>query len=192
MRLSLLHVRNHAIQHGFLDGEIHRTLNSVLAIFLDKWRIFKEQEKQREQEESSLFKFKNKTHGSNLSEDEENKRAVSKAFPSFDGEFEDIMAPHDLNDSGVVTQMGPEPSECVPTSDAELFMANVGDFSEIRRIHEEMFCRLPSSQGLSLGGKDCCVCDSMDSLHLEAFQWGYQTAAVVDAVIPCKFLHLKF
>ena len=187
LRLSLLHVQNHSAQHGFLDGQTRRELKSILGIFLDQWKIFKEQERQREEEEGSLFKFKNKTHGSSLNEDEENKRAVSRAFPSFDGEFKDIMAPQDLNDNDALPQMEPEPSPCAPASDAERFMANMSDFSEIRRIHEEMFCRLPSSQDSALGWKDRCPYDSVDSLYREAFQWTYQTAAFVNAIIPCKF-----
>lgn len=189
LRLSLLLVRTHSIQHGFLDSKIHRALNSILAIFLDNWKIFKEQERRLEEEEGSLFKFKNKSHGTNLSEEEARKRAVSRAFPSFDGEFKDIMSAGDLNDSGGTAQMDEESSQYLASSDAELFMANMTDFSEIRKIHEEMFCRLPSSQWLSLGGPDCCSHCSVDSLSLNAFQWGYQTAALVNAVIPCTFLH---
>lgn len=187
LRLSLLHVQNHSARHGFLDGETRHALKSILGIFLDQWKIFKEQERQREEEEGSLFKFKNKTHGSNLTEDEENRRSVSRAFPSFDGEFKDIMAPQDLNDNDATPQMELEPSPCVPASDSERFMANMSDFSEIRRIHEEMFCQLPSRQDTALGWKDRCPYDSVDSLYLEAFQWTYQTAALVNAIIPCKF-----
>lgn len=148
--------------------------------------MFKEQERQREEEEGSLFKFKNKTHGSSLTEDEENQRAVSKAFPSFDGEFKDVMAPQELNENVVVPQVESDPSSHAPKSDAELFISNITDFSEIRAIHEETFCRLPSSQDFSFGGTDCCPNVSMESLYLEAFQWSYQTASVMNAIIPCK------
>ena len=188
LRLSLLLVRTHSIQHGFLDSKIHQALNSILAIFLDKWKIFKEQERQLEEEEGSLFKFKNKSNGTSLSEEEERKQAVSRAFPSFDGEFNDVMSPEDLNDTGGTIQLEEESSQCL-ASDAQLFMANLTDVSEIRKTHEEMFCRLPSSRWLSLGGVDCCSHCSVDSLYLNAFQWGYQTAALVNAVIPCMFLH---
>lgn len=148
--------------------------------------MFKEQERKREEEEGSLFKFKNKTHGSSLTEDEENQRAVSKAFPSFDGEFKDIMTPQDLNENVVVPQVESDPSSRAPKSDAELFISNITDFSEIRAIHEETFCRFPSSQDFSFGGADCCPNVSMESLYLEAFQWSYQTASVMNAIIPCK------
>lgn len=186
LRLSLLYVRNHSIQHGFVDDTIHSALNSILAIFLDKWEIFKEEQRRREEEEGSLFKFRNKSHVSSLTEDEENKLAVSRAFPSFDEEFKDILAPEDLNDSRDTTRLNDEASQCLPSSNAELFMANMKDFSEIRRVHEEMFSRLPSSQDQSLGVTDCCLFGSVDAQFLEAFQWGYQTAALVNAIIPCK------
>ena len=186
LRLSMLHLRNHFIQHGFLDGKIYHALTSILAIFLDKWRNFKEQEKKREEEEGSLFKFKNKTHGSSLTDDEENKLAVSKAFPSFDGEFKDIMTPQDLNENLVVPQLESDASPLSPKSDAELFMANVTNFSEIRKMHEETFCRFPSSDDFSLVGTDCCPTESTESLYLDAFQWSYQTASVINAIVPCE------
>ena len=115
---------------------------------------------------------------------------MSRAFPSFDGEFKDIMTPQDLDESGNITQEDPEPFQHAPASDAELFMANINDFSEIRTIHEDMFCRLPSSQDLSFGGADGFPHDSMDSLYLETFYWSYQTAAVVNAISPCKLPYL--
>lgn len=186
LRLSMLHLRNHSIQHGFLDSKMYHGVTSILTIFLDKWKIFKEQEKEREEEEGSLFKFRNKTHGSGLTEDEENKMALSQAFPTFDGEFKDIMAPQDLNENVVVHPVESESSSHGPKSDAELFMANVTDFSEIRKIHEETFCRLPSSQDFSLSGTVCYPKECLEALYLDTFQWSYQTAAVMNAIIPCK------
>ena len=165
---------------------MYQAVASILAIFLEKWKIFKEQERQREEEEGSLFKFRNKTHGSSLTEDEENKIALSQAFPTFDGDFKDIMAPQDLNENVVVPQMGSELSTHASKSDDELFMANIADFSEIRKLHEETFCRFPSSQDFSLDGTDCFPSESLEMLFLETFQWSYQTAAVMNAIIPCK------
>lgn len=160
---------------------------TILEIFLNKWKIFKEEERQREEEEGSLFKFKNKTHGVSLGDDEENKRAISKAFPRFDDDFKDVMAPQDLNENTFVPQDENASSPCVVKSDAELFMENVPDFSELRRLHEETFCRLRPSQDFALHEADCYrPNDSMDSLYLEAFKWGYETASVMDALIPCK------
>ena len=160
---------------------------TILEIFLNKWKIFKEEERQREEEEGSLFKFKNKTHGVSLSDDEENKRAISKAFPRFDDDFKDFMAPQDLNENTFVPQDENASSSCVVKSDAELFMENVPDFSELRRLHEETFCRLRPRQDFALDEADCYrPNDSMDSLYLEAFKWGYETASVMNALIPCK------
>ena len=160
---------------------------TILEIFLNKWKIFKEEERQREEEEGSLFKFKNKTHGVSLSDDEENKRAISKAFPRFDDDFKDVMAPQDLNENTFVPQDENASSSCVVKSDAELFMENVPDFSELRRLHEETFCRLRPCQGFALLEADCYrPNDSMESLYLEAFKWGYETASVMNALIPCK------
>ena len=183
-------MRNHSIQQGFVDVKIRGALNSVLEVFLEKWRIFKEKEKEREEEEGSLFKFKNKSHGPSLSEEEENKRAVSKAFPCFDGDFSDIMASQDLNESGSIIEEEVEPSQHSPVSDVELFMANMTDFSEITKVHEEVYCRLPSNQEVCVERKDFFLHDSMDALYLEAFQWSYQTSAVVNTIISCKLMHL--
>ena len=133
-----------------------------------------------------MYKFKNKSHGSNLSEEEESKLAMSRAFPSFDGEFKDIMSPEDLNDVGDRTQVEDGSSERLSASDAELFMANLENFSEIRRIHEEIFRRLPSGLDLSYCVKDSLLSSPVDSLYSEAFEWGYQTAALVKAITPCK------
>ena len=182
----MLYLRNHSIQHGFLDSKLHQAVVSILAIFLDKWKIFKEQEREREEEEGSLFKFRNKTHGSSLTEDEENKMALSQAFPTFDGEFKDIMAPQDLNENVVVHPVESMSSSHAPKSDAELFMANITDFSEIRKIHEDTFCRFPSSQDFSLNGTVCCPNECLETLYLDTFQWSYQTAAVINDIIPCK------
>ena len=160
---------------------------TILEIFLSKWKIFKEEERQREEDEGSLFKFKNKTHGVSLSDDEENKRAISKAFPRFDDDFKDVMAPQDLNENTFVPQDENASSSCEVKSDAELFMENVPDFSELRRLHEETFCRLRPSRDFALDEADCYrPNDSMDSLYLEAFKWGYETASVMNALIPCK------
>jgi len=165
---------------------MYQAVTSILAIFLDKWRIFKEQEREREEEEGSLFKFRDKTHGSSLSEDEENKRALSQAFPTFDGDFKDIMAPQDLNENVVVPQGESESSTHASKSDAELFMANITDFSEIRKLHEETFCGFPSSQDYSLDRTDRRPSETLETLYLETFQWSYQTAALMNAIIPCK------
>ena len=186
LRLSMLNLRNHSIQHGFLDGKLYRAVVTILEIFLDKWKIFKEEERQREEEEGSLFKFKNKTHGVGLSEEEENKAGVSKAFPSFDGDFKDIMAPQDLNENVFIPPEENEQSPCADKSDAELFMANITDFLEVRKIHEESFCRFSASHDFFLGEADCSPNESMESLYLEAFKWGYETASVMNAIIPCK------
>lgn len=187
LRLSVLYLRNHSIQHGFLDSKMYQAVASILAIFVNKWKIFKEQEREREEEEGNLFKFRNKIHGSNLTEDEENKEALSQAFPTFDGDFKDIMAPQDLNENVVVPQGESESSTHASKSDAELFTSNITDFSEIRKLHEETFCRFPSSQDFSLDGTDRCPSESLETLYLETFQWSYQTAAVVNAIIPCKW-----
>ena len=186
LRLSMLYLRNHSIQNGFVDNKMYQAVASILAIFLEKWKIFKEQEREREEEEGSLFKFRNKTHGSSLNEDEENKIALSQAFPTFDGDFKDIMAPQDLNEYVVAPQVESESSTHASKSDAELFMSNVTDFSEIRELHEETFCRFPSSGDFSLDGTDRCPIESLETLYLESFQWSYQTAAVINAIIPCK------
>ena len=189
LRLCLLLVRNHSIQQGFVDVKIRRALNSILKVFLEKWRIFKEKEKEREDEEGSLFKFKNKSHGPSLSEDEENKQAVSKAFPSFDRDFKDIMASQDLNETGSIAEEEVEPSQHSPVSDVELFMANMTDFSEITKVHEEMYCRLPSNREVCVERKDFFFQDSVDALYLEALQWSYRTSAIVNTIIPCKLLY---
>lgn len=189
LRLCLLLVRNHSIQQGFVDVKIRRALNSILKVFLEKWRIFKEKEKEREEEEGSLFKFKNKSHGPSLSEDEENKQAVSKAFPSFDRDFKDIMASQDLNETGSIAEEEVEPSQHSPVSDVELFMANMTDFSEITKVHEEMYCRLPSNREVSVERKDFFFQDSVGALYLEALQWSYRTSAIVNTIIPCKLLY---
>ena len=182
----MLYLRNHSIQHGFVDNKMYQAVASVLAIFWEKWRVFKEQERERKEEEGTLFKFRNKSHGSSLTEDEENKVALSQAFPTFDGDFKDIMAPQDLNENVVVHQVESELSTHASKSDAELFMSNITDFSEIRKLHEETFCRFPSSRDFSLDGTDRCPIESLKTLYLETFQWGYQTAAVMNAIIPCK------
>ncbi|XP_068698835.1 midasin-like [Montipora foliosa] len=184
LKLSLLKVRYHSFHHGFLDHKTYQALNSILTTFLNKWQIYQEQVRQREEEEGSLYKFKNKSHGSNWSEDEESKLAMSRAFPSFDGDFKDIMSSEDLNDVGDRTQVEDGSSERLSASDAELFMANLEDFSEIRRIHEEIFRRLPSSLDLSYCVKDSLLSSPVDSLYSEAFEWGYQTAALVKAITP--------
>ena len=187
VRLSLLNVRIHSLQHGFLDQKTHQALNSILVIFLDKWRIYQEQERQREEEEGRLFKYKDRSHGSNMSEEEENELAVRRAFPSFDSEFKDVMVQDDLNESGEQLQLENTPPESLLASNAELFMTAMKDYSEIRSIHEEMFCRLLSSQDLSFGVKDSGLSSSVDSLYRQAFECGYQTAGMVKAMAPCKF-----
>ncbi|KAK2570712.1 Midasin [Acropora cervicornis] len=184
VRLSLLNVQIHSLQHGFLDQKTHQALNSILVIFLDKWRIYQEQERQREEEEGSLFKYKDRSHGSNMSEEEENEVAVRRAFPSFDSEFKDIMVQDDLNDSGEQPQLENTPPESLLASNAELFMAAMKDYSEVRSVHEEMFCRLLSSRDLSFGVKDSCLNSSVDALYRQAFEWGYQTAGMLKAITP--------
>ncbi|PFX16223.1 Midasin [Stylophora pistillata] len=185
LQLSVLHLRNHSIQHGFLDGKLYRAVVSILEIFMNKWKIFKEEERQREDEEGSLFKFKNKTHGVSLSEDEENKLALNKAFPRFDDDFKDVMAPQDLNENISVPQDEDLSSSCVVKSDAELFMENIPNFSEVKMLHEETFCRLRPSQDFPLVEADCYrPNESIESLYLDAFNWGYETASVMNAIIP--------
>lgn len=128
-----------------------------------------------------------------MSEEEENELAVHRVFPSFDNEFKDIMVQDDLNDSGEQPQLeNTRPAESLLASNAELFMAAMKDYSEVRSVHEEMFCRLLSSRDLSFGVKDSCMNSSVDALYRQAFEWGYQTAGMLKAITPCKFLPSVF
>ena len=178
-----MHIQRHSSQHGYINSQIHSTLNSVLAIVLEKWKLAKEQEKQREEEEESLFKFRNKSHGSNVSEDDENKKAVTEAFPNYEAEFRDVLAPPELDENVEIRVTSGQEG---PTSDSQLFIMNVADFSEMRQIHEDVFSHVQYCPDFISVEEERFPNGPLDSQYLESFQWGYQTAAIISGVVPCK------
>ena len=84
LRSCLLHIQNHALLNGSLDGSTLEVLSQLFQLYVTSWHKAEEERRQKEQEEESLYRYKARSHGDDLTEEQKDKIEKKKAFPSFE------------------------------------------------------------------------------------------------------------
>lgn len=80
---SLLLLKAHAKQTQELNSDLFADLVHILDLFVRAWRDQEEHRRQREEEEGSLYRIKEKMHGDDRTEKEREEADFREAFPSF-------------------------------------------------------------------------------------------------------------
>ncbi|XP_078617566.1 midasin-like [Branchiostoma floridae x Branchiostoma japonicum] len=164
---ALLHVRNHSLQTGQLTGPTLQQLRHILQSYVLRWQEGRELDKEKEQEEASLYKWKSKTHGDSLTEEQQEEREIRQQFPGYEEAFGDITAEptlgDDEDDSSKASQETP-----APVHDGNLSHDAV---LQICEVHHSLYSSLTRTLWLDDERELTAV------NHVEPFLIGYQTAA---------------
>ncbi len=81
---TLLLAKNHLQNTGNLDMRSIAVLSHILGLYVNSWQTAEETRKQRELEQESLYKFRSKTHGTDLTEEQQEYVEMREAFPTFE------------------------------------------------------------------------------------------------------------
>lgn len=184
LQTSLIRIQSYAAQQGYINRDVRTAVSGILTTYLNMWQLAKEQEKQRQQEEGSLYRFRTKTHAADLDDDVQNEKAFSEAFPNFDAEFSDVGSAEDLDNDNMGKKNEEQNIPDDVMSGAEKFIASV-DVVELSRVHEQLVCHVLPCQVVAWAeNKDCST--PRDSEYLQSFMIGYQAASVISKLCPCK------
>lgn len=80
--LQILH--QHAVLCVTLSSEVLTLLNHLLGVFVSLWGEQEASRRLKEEEDSSLYRYKGATFGQELTEDELNEQDFRKAFPHYE------------------------------------------------------------------------------------------------------------
>ncbi|CAG5129149.1 unnamed protein product, partial [Candidula unifasciata] len=98
---ALLLLKAHSFISRHLDSNFIATLSGILHRFTSAWAEQEERRKQKEAEESALFKYKEQIHGDERSENEKEEADFRAAYPSFEQDFLDVTGAVRLEDIGL-------------------------------------------------------------------------------------------
>uniref|UniRef100_A0A8W8MR76 Midasin n=1 Tax=Magallana gigas TaxID=29159 RepID=A0A8W8MR76_MAGGI len=93
-------LRNSALMRKELNHETLKSLNQILGRFVLSWRQQEELRSQKEAEDS-LYKYRTKVHGDERDNDAIEEDEFRETFPSFQQDFQDLVAPTSLEDNPV-------------------------------------------------------------------------------------------
>ncbi|CAH1229365.1 MDN1 [Branchiostoma lanceolatum] len=165
---ALLLVRNHSLQTGQLTGTTLQLLRHILQSYVLQWQEGREQDKEKEQEEASLYKWKSKTHGDSLTEEQQEEREIRQQFPGYEEAFGDITAEPTLGDDDDDDSSKTSQEIPAPVHDGKLSHDVV---LQICEVHHSLYSGLTRALWLDVDRELTAV------NHVEPFLIGYQTAA---------------
>ncbi|XP_035663677.1 midasin-like [Branchiostoma floridae] len=165
---ALLHVRNHSLQTGQLTGPTLQQLRHILQSYVLRWQEGREQDKEKEQEEASLYKWKSKTHGDSLTEEQQEEREIRQQFPGYEEAFGDITAEPTLGDDDDDDSSKASEEAPAPVHDGKLSHDAI---LQICEVHHSLYSSLTWMLWLDDKRELTAV------NHVEPFLIGYQTAA---------------
>ena len=67
-----------------MDPKALQDIFSILDSIVASWRLAQDVVKRKEEEAASLYKFKSKTHGDGLTDEQREEREFRQRFPSFE------------------------------------------------------------------------------------------------------------
>ncbi|XP_061756335.1 midasin isoform X2 [Nerophis ophidion] len=90
---ALLFVQCHALSTGQFSDAAQNTFRHICQVLVNEWDEMEKNQRNREQEEASLYRISSQTHGSGLTEDQLEERDFRQQFPQFDKDFADMSQP---------------------------------------------------------------------------------------------------
>ncbi|XP_030054953.1 midasin [Microcaecilia unicolor] len=100
---ALLYLRSHVLSKGELDQKSLKLFRHICQAIINEWDEQERHIREREQQDSSLYKHRNKKHGSGLNEEEEEEIEFRSRFPLYEKDFADIKAQPTLEEKMEIT-----------------------------------------------------------------------------------------
>ena len=85
-----------------MSSDLLKGFYELSETFASAWRNHEEEQQRKQTEEDSLYIYKGKERTLALTEEEEEAKSLKEVFPSFVGDFQDLIEPKDLGDSTTV------------------------------------------------------------------------------------------
>ncbi|XP_074663211.1 midasin-like [Tubulanus polymorphus] len=139
---ALLSLMNHIIVTGKLDDKTMIAFNNLLELFATSWLEMEERKKQKEIEDNSLYRYKEKSHGDELTEDEQDDLDLHRNFPSYESEMADLINQGKLDTSPPIS--GDTESE----EDNSVFEVSAADMKFVSDMHYEIIVPYTQSSWL--------------------------------------------
>ncbi|CAL8311820.1 unnamed protein product [Lota lota] len=96
---ALLYVQCHALTTGGLDQETLALFRHICQALVNAWDEEESRKRQKEKEETSLYRNRSRMHGDGLTEEEQEERDFRRSFPRFHKDFADITSQPTLESS---------------------------------------------------------------------------------------------
>nr|XP_054753628.1 midasin-like [Lytechinus pictus] len=177
LKLALYHTTNHTTLHGQLTPVTLDLLHGIMGSFVSHYHRAEEAARQREEEEASLYKYKSRSHGDGMTDEQMEEKELRESFPSFEKEFADITAEPSLDDQ-------PKPEDDTATSDPDSTSTRQLDTPTMRLLrdtHGQMFTGMVNVPWMRSGGQG----SNSDVDVKDVAQLGYATAVeLAHEVLP--------
>ncbi|MEE6475824.1 hypothetical protein FKM82_010868 [Ascaphus truei] len=95
---ALLYLRSHVLSKGELDEKSLEIFRHICQSIINEWDEQEQCAREREKQESSLYKYRSKSHGTGLTEDQEEEKEFRKRFPLYEKDFVDITTQPSLEE----------------------------------------------------------------------------------------------
>ncbi|KAM6280529.1 midasin isoform 1-T1 [Porphyrio hochstetteri] len=95
---ALLHLRCHVLSRGEMDQKSLQLFRHLCQAIINEWDEQERCAQEREAMESSLYRYRSKSHGKGCSEEEEDEKEFRRRFPFHEKDFEDITAQPSLEE----------------------------------------------------------------------------------------------
>ncbi|XP_038059884.1 midasin-like [Patiria miniata] len=167
LQLSLFRARTQALLAGCLGPDSLQAILTVLDSITVSWRQAEDAARRRQEEQASLYKYKAKTHGDGLTDEERDEREFRQSFPSFEKDFADITAEPSLEskpDSDEPESHDESDSAAPPISDKQM--------RQVCAVHRELFTKLVRAGWIRFKQESRGV---GDALYGQALKDGYAT-----------------
>ncbi|XP_022106838.1 midasin-like isoform X2 [Acanthaster planci] len=165
LQLSLVRARHQALLAGFLEPKTLQGILSILDHIVVAWRQAEDAARRREAEEASLYKYKTKTHGDGLTDEEREDRDFRQSFPSFEKDFADLTKEPTLEsqpDSDEPASGEESDAVAVPIHDTQM--------RQVCAVHRELFTKLVRAGWI----RSCRpTLNASDALYHQALKDGY-------------------
>ncbi|XP_062583313.1 midasin-like, partial [Saccostrea cucullata] len=137
---ALFLLRNSAMMRKELNREILMSLHQIFNRFVLSWKHQEEIRRQKEADEG-LYKYKTNLHGDDRDNDVIEEEEFRQNFPSFQQDFQDLMTPYSLEDTGLSEPLEPEIDDASQrVTDREV--------AAVSHTHQLLFSSLSSSDWL--------------------------------------------
>ncbi|XP_063773055.1 midasin [Pseudophryne corroboree] len=95
---GLLYLRSHVLSKGDMDEKSLNLFRHICQAIINEWDEQEQTARERDKEESSLYKYRSKSLGSGLTEGQEEEKEFQMRFPLYEQDFADITAQPSLDE----------------------------------------------------------------------------------------------